>query len=60
MANLSSKIANSYTKPSPNEMEFFDVIDTRFKAAKENYAQLKKGAKVDLSGLKTFEAFINE
>ena len=60
MANLYSKIANSYAKPSPNEMEFFDVIDTRFKAAKESYAQLKKRTKVDLSGLKTFEAFINE
>ena len=60
MASLYSKVANSYSKASPNEMEFLDVIATRFNAAKKTFTQLKKRAKVDLSTLQSFDTFINE
>ena len=60
MADLFSKIAGSYSKPSPNEMEFLAVIEARFKAAKTSFSQLKKRAKVSLDDLQSFEAFIGE
>lgn len=60
MADLFSKIAGSYAKPSPNEMEFLAVIEARFNAAKTSFSQLKKRAKVSLDDLKSFEAFIGE
>ena len=60
MADLFSKIAGSYAKPSPNEMEFLEVIEARFNTAKTSFNQLKKRAKVSLDDLKSFEAFIGE
>ncbi|MEL1226738.1 MAG: hypothetical protein VW963_08335 [Candidatus Neomarinimicrobiota bacterium] len=60
MADLFSKIAGSYAKPSPNEMEFLEVIEARFNTAKTSFSQLKKRAKVSLDDLKSFEAFIGE
>lgn len=60
MADLFSKIAGSYAKPSPNEMEFLAVIEARFNAAKTSFSQLKKRAKVSLDDLQSFEAFIGE
>ena len=60
MADLFSKIANSYAKPSPNEMEFLAVIEARFNAAKTSFSKLKKRAKVSLDDLQSFETFISE
>ena len=60
MADLFSKIAGSYAKPSPNEMEFLAVIEARFNAAKTSFSKLKKRAKVSLDDLQSFETFISE
>lgn len=60
MADLFSKIAGSYAKPSPNEIEFLAVIEARFNAAKTSFSQLKKRAKVPLDDLQSFEVFIGE
>ena len=60
MASLYSKVADSYSKPSPNEREYFEVINERFSAAKASFKNLKMKSKVDLSTLKSYESFINE
>ncbi|MBT8274240.1 MAG: hypothetical protein KJO77_10565 [Bacteroidia bacterium] len=60
MADLYSKIAGSYDKPSAAELESLAVIEDRFNAAKEQFAKLKKKAKVDDLELKTFDDFVNE
>ena len=60
MASLYSKVADSYSKPSPNEMEFLDVIVDRFESAKKSFDQLKKRSKVDMSDIQSYESFINE
>ena len=60
MANLYSKIAGSYDKPSRSELESLQVIETRFNEAKLNFEKLKKKAKVKDLQLKTFEEFVNE
>jgi hypothetical protein len=60
MASLYSKVAESYSKPSPNEIEYFEVINDRFLAAKTNFEKLEKKSKVDLSTLKSYDTFINE
>jgi hypothetical protein len=60
MASLYSKVAESYSKPSPNEIEYFEVINDRFLAAKINFEKLEKKSKVDLSTLKSYDTFINE
>lgn len=58
MADLYAKVAESYSKPSPNEKEFFEVVNLRFIEAKKSFQKLKEKSKADLSELKTFEAFI--
>lgn len=60
MANLYSKIANSYDKPSANELENLRLIEDRFNNAKKAFEKLKKKAKADDLSLKTFDEFINE
>ena len=60
MSSLYSKVASSYAKPSPNELEFLEVIEERFAQAKDEFSTLKKRAKVSLDQLKSYEEFINE
>lgn len=60
MSSLYSKVASSYAKPSPNELEFLEVIEERFAQAKDEFSALKKRAKVSLDQLKSYEEFINE
>lgn len=60
MADLYSKIASSYDKPSSAELENLSIIEERFKKANVDFVKLKKKAKtVDLQ-LKTFDEFISE
>jgi photosystem II stability/assembly factor-like uncharacterized protein len=60
MADLYSKIAGSYDKPSPAELENLKLIEERFNQAKEDFEKLKKKAKVKDLELKTFDEFIAE
>ncbi|MCP4553755.1 MAG: hypothetical protein GY834_17330 [Bacteroidetes bacterium] len=60
MEDLYTKIANSYDKPSNNELDNLVIIEERFNKAKIDFAKLKKKAKVDDLILKTFDEFINE
>ena len=59
MADLYSKIAGSYDKPSNAELENLSIIEERFNKAKSDYAKLKKKVKfLDQLELKTFEEFV--
>jgi hypothetical protein len=59
MADLYSKIAGSYDKPSNAELESLSVVEERFEKAKKDYAKLRKKAKfIDELGLKTFDEFV--
>ena len=59
MADLYSKIAGSYDKPSNAELESLSIIEERFNKAKTDYAKLKKKVKfLDELELKTFEKFV--
>ena len=60
MADLYSKIAGSYDKPSNAELESLSVIEKRFKAAKNTFEALKKKAKVNDLQLKSFDDFVND
>ena len=59
MADLFSKIAGSYDKPSASELEALEIVSERFNKAKIDFSKLKKKAKFfkDLK-LKTFEEFV--
>jgi photosystem II stability/assembly factor-like uncharacterized protein len=58
MSDLYSKVAGSYDKPSPAELENLRLIEERFEKAKEDFEKLKKKSKVKDLELKTFEEFI--
>lgn len=60
MADLYSKIADSYDKPSNAEMGSLKIIETRFSEAKTEFNKLKKKAKNLELELKTFDDFIAE
>ena len=60
MADLYSKIAESYDKPSNAELASLNVIEKRFEKAKADFAKLKKKAKLDILELKTFEEFVGK
>ncbi len=60
MADLYSKIAGSYDKPTANELDNLSIIEERFDKAKTDFAQLKKKVKFADLQLKTFDEFINE
>lgn len=59
MADLYSKIAGSWDKPSNSELQSLEAIEARFEKAKADFAKLKKKAKVDVE-LKSFDEFVNE
>ena len=59
MADLYSKIADSYDKPSNAELESLAVIEERFEKAKEMYEKLRRKSRFkDELQLKTFEEFV--
>ncbi len=59
MADLFSKLAGSYDKPSSAELESLSIIEERFTNAKKDYAKIKKKVKfLETLELKTFEEFI--
>ena len=60
MADLYSKVASSYDRPSSNELDNLMLIEKEMKSGKNKYEKLLK--KVDLSylSLKSYEDFINE
>ena len=60
MADLYSKLAGSYDKPSNAELENLQIIEERFKKAKMSFDKLSKKAKVDDLMIKSFEDFLNE
>ena len=60
MADLYSKLAGGYDKPSNAELESLKVIENRFNKAKADFEKLKKKVKADDLALKTFEEFVEE
>ncbi len=60
MADLYSKIANSYDKPSNAELGNLNLINERFNKAKLDFEKLKKKAKAKDLQLKTFDEYVNE
>ncbi len=59
MADLFSKIAGSYDKPSSSELENLSIISERFSIAKKDYAKIKKKIKfLEELKLKTFDEFV--
>lgn len=60
LANLYSKIADSYSVPSPNEMEYMEVILDLYSTAEKEFNRLKKKYKISFEELKSFDEFLNE
>ena len=60
MADLYSKIAGSYDKPTRSELENLKLIEERFDKAQADFKKLRKKAKIDTLELKTYDDFINE
>jgi hypothetical protein len=60
MADLYSKIASSYDKPSENELNNLSLIEDEFNRAKIKFSKLKKKVKIGDLSLKSFDEFISE
>ena len=60
MADLYSKIASSYDKPSDNELDNLSLIEGEFNRAKTKFNKLKKKVKIEDLSLKSFDEFISE
>ncbi len=60
MADLYSKIASSYDKPSNAELDNLSVILDRFKKAKIDFNKLKKKSRLKDFTIKTFEEFLED
>jgi photosystem II stability/assembly factor-like uncharacterized protein len=59
MADLYSKVASSYDKPSAADMDNLNIVLERFTKAKEDFAKLKKKIKnIEQMELKNFEEFL--
>ncbi|PIF01271.1 MAG: hypothetical protein CR994_01555 [Maribacter sp.] len=59
MADLYSKLANNYDKPTQSEMENLSIISERFEIAKSDFMKLKKKFKTkEPLDLMTFDEFI--
>ena len=59
MADLYSKLADNYDKPTSSEIENLSIISERFEKAKTDFAKLKKKFKAKEGfDLMTFEAFL--
>ncbi len=60
LAVIFGKIAYSYDKPSPNEMENLVVIEDRFNKAKTDFSKLKSKADISVVEVKSFDDFLND
>ena len=60
LANLYSKVADSYSVPSPNEMEYMEVVLGLYSTAEKEFNRLKKKSKISFEDLKSFDEFLNE
>ena len=60
MADLYSKVASSYDKPSANELDNLALIEKGMKSANKRYSKIIKKIKPELMPKKTFDDFINE
>ncbi len=60
MADLYSKIASSYDKPSENELNNLSLIEDEFNRAKTKFNKLKKKVKIEDLSLKSFDEFISK
>ncbi len=60
MANLYSKIAGSYDKPSDSELENLAMITESFEKAKAEFSKLTMKVDMNALQLKTFDEFIKE
>ena len=60
MADLYSKVASSYDKPSANELDNLALIEEEMKSANKRYSKINKKIKPELMPEKTFDDFINE
>jgi photosystem II stability/assembly factor-like uncharacterized protein len=60
MADLYSKIAGGYDKPSATELDNLKMIEDRFEKAKVDFDKLRKKAKTGDLNLKTYEEFLAE
>jgi hypothetical protein len=60
MADLYSKIASSYDKPSNAELDNLSVIEDRFKKAKTDFYKLKKKARLKDFTIKPFVEYIKD
>ena len=60
MADLYSKVASSYDKPSANELDNLALIEEEMKSANKRYSKIIKKIKPELMPKKTFDDFINE
>ena len=59
MADLYSKLANNYDKPTKSELENLSVISERFEMAKTDFMKLKKKFKTkEALDIMTFEEFL--
>tara|TARA_R110001583_G_scaffold33302_9_gene112483 strand:+ start:428 stop:3457 length:3030 start_codon:yes stop_codon:yes gene_type:complete len=59
MADLYSKLANNYDKPTKSELESLSIISERFDSAKADFMKLKKKFKTkDDFSVKTFQEFL--
>ena len=60
MADLYSKVASSYDKPSANELDNLALIEEEMKSANKRYSKIIKKINPELMPEKTFDDFINE
>ena len=60
MADLYSKIASSYDKPSENELDNMSLIENEFNRAKAKFNKLKKKVRIENLNLKSYNDFIND
>ena len=60
MADLYSKVASSYDKPSANELDNLALIEEEMKSANKRYSKIIKKINPELKPEKTFDDFINE
>ena len=60
MADLYSKVASSYDKPSANELDNLALIEEEMKSVNKRYSKIIKKIKPELIPEKTFDDFINE
>ena len=59
MADLYSKLATNYDKPSNSELESLSIIVERFETAKTEYSKIKKKVKfLNNLQLKPFDEFV--